>query len=812
MTLAGKLLLPLAMSVATATPSMGAPLLRNLKPDGGIVTLHEDRTVNVVLINLPNVDVEALRPRLDRNSGVPASDVNTLSGVPAFAGFLARTRIDYRIVHTDAAFEEAFFAYLGAIAVPQTAAPDFQLADGSRYSVWCDFVRWGVNVNEKCNITPAQFAYNSFNSYLKRGDPGSGVFDCPGSAAGRHDCRMAGVNRRFIRQNFYLDAPSVERYLAEHLPVNTEEHTVVLINWWGRKDFHDHVYRKTNEPDPDTGVLRSGPRRDGLIAWGMTAQNDPQDCPREACSRPKRVWFYDVSAVEGYVGNWDLKDPHVPTVLNANGNSHGSYDQRFPPIWDYGQIGWRSFSDPLGDIAKGINDAFVHTQAFASYVYDPRFVGRLRHPSELQVDVNIYQGIPGAFGARIPFDPDNLAALLNRLAPEGYHFSVETNLLPFGDEVRRVYGTLNRYQPLLGEGGMPSYDPTTGSELAIETPGSCYLSSFWSPFPSTPWLAPIVGPIAGHMGNSCFGNDSGNFALADLVVYHDKHILQFVEGDVGPDGYEIPSFVFAVPDELGNPTFLGIADKYFADGGSHQFAPFAFVTPRIISKGIGITATLAHEVGHHIGLSHPHNGLFCSQADYLNETCTQMASFGYGEHYPSWYADMSSSVMSYLGLNADFGQRDQDAMRRGLVIAYLGNANDLLPEILRLAAEHPNSRVDLLLEGADADVGQALAAVQAMQYDAAVLSAKIALGKVLLAAETLRITVKSDDWRAPYVHAPHLRVQTRKLLRTMELAESASDGLAEIMGDDLLTPAALAVQLEPRDPPAGVTLVQPEVP
>ena len=62
----------------------------------------------------------------------------------------------------------------------------------------------------------------------------------------------------------YIDAPTVERYLAGHDGDEQRGYTIFFINWYSRRDFQFHVYTKTDEADPDTnynfGVLRDHAR------------------------------------------------------------------------------------------------------------------------------------------------------------------------------------------------------------------------------------------------------------------------------------------------------------------------------------------------------------------------------------------------------------------------------------------------------------------------------------------------------------------------------------------------------------------------
>ncbi len=98
-----------------------------------------------------------------------------------------------------------------------------------------------------------------------------------------------------VTDNHYIDAPTVEKYLAFNPPhgVDTRRNTVFLINWYGRADFKFHVYTKTGEPDPDTG-FDFGANRDSrkLMAWGGTTADDEET----GLGATRRVWFADLSA------------------------------------------------------------------------------------------------------------------------------------------------------------------------------------------------------------------------------------------------------------------------------------------------------------------------------------------------------------------------------------------------------------------------------------------------------------------------------------------------------------------------------------
>jgi hypothetical protein len=63
-----------------------------------------------------------------------------------------------------------------------------------------------------------------------------------------------------VTDNHYIDAPTVEHWLARHPPagVDTRRNTVFFVNWYGQPNCKFHVYTKTDEPDPDTGFNLRG--------------------------------------------------------------------------------------------------------------------------------------------------------------------------------------------------------------------------------------------------------------------------------------------------------------------------------------------------------------------------------------------------------------------------------------------------------------------------------------------------------------------------------------------------------------------------
>ena len=479
-----------------------------------------------------------------------------------------------------------------------------------------------------------------------------------------------GARTLDVGPNHWIDAPSVEQWLADNaetmLGVDTQQYTVFFVNWYGRSDFKFHVYTKTDEPDPDTGY-NFGVNRESrkLIAWGGTTPDDEEN----GLGALHRIWFYDLSAgPESWTDNWNVDDADV--------DGNGALDYRMPPVWEYGNLGaYRPFDDLSGDLGKVARYVAIDLLFTTSPLYKPA-ISPPALPSDIQLDINVFQIDPNADGTDY-FDLDLLTAELNELQPLNT-FSAELNSQPFVSRFAQVY--------------------------------LCFFNDV-----------------------SCFGNRLFGIAFADLFLYFNDHLNQFMEGD---GDYELPIFAFNATDELFT-CCLGFADDNWADGT--QSFVFGFDAPFVRDDlGYGFTTTFIHEVGHHIGMSHPHDGY-----DYEADV-----DFGPGdEFYFAWSGDESNSMMSYIDLNWDFSQFDRDNMNRYLTSIYLNQANVVLAQIY---ASPRAAQVSSLLTSADADAALALAAYAAMDYPNAASHAKAAYQNVLSAATQINVPVEPQAWQADY--------------------------------------------------------------
>jgi hypothetical protein len=201
--------------------------------------------------------------------------------------------------------------------------------------------------------------------------------------------------------------------------------------------------------------------------------------------------------------------------------------------------------------------------------------------------------------------------------------------------------------------------------------------------------------------------------------------LERTQDDQGRVDYELPIFNYAVGEGVPVPA-LGFADDNYTDGT--QSYVFSFVSPEIVEAGYGLTTTLIHEVGHHLGMSHPHDGY----------DSTSGVDFGPEDaFFFAWAGDESNSMMSYIDLNWDFSQFDRDNSDRFLAAAYNEAANGLAAEVL---ADSDARKAANELKAADALIGLAKAALSVHNYRAAHGLARLAFNKVVDGAEEVGIS------------------------------------------------------------------------
>jgi hypothetical protein len=217
-------------------------------------------------------------------------------------------------------------------------------------------------------------------------------------------------------------------------------------------------------------------------------------------------------------------------------------------------------------------------------------------------------------------------------------------------------------------------------------------------------------------------------AFGNLFVYNALRVDD-LRDDHGRVDYELPLVSYATGPNLEDAGLLGYADDNYRDGS--QSLVFSFVSPLIIEAGYGLTTTMIHEAGHHLGLSHPHDGY-----DYEEDRNFQPAD----DLYFVWSGTENNSIMSYIDLNWDFSQFDRDNMSRFLTAAYINAANEIAEDVLEARS---TARDDL--DDADEAVGAAENALEAHGYSAAASHAMRAYEEVRAVAEAAGVAVPADD-------------------------------------------------------------------
>ncbi|HZO88041.1 MAG TPA: hypothetical protein VFB38_06840 [Chthonomonadaceae bacterium] len=210
----------------------------------------------------------------------------------------------------------------------------------------------------------------------------------------------------------------------------------------------------------------------------------------------------------------------------------------------------------------------------------------------------------------------------------------------------------------------------------------------------------------------------------DLFRFHNDLRRSFL---TGRGDYELVTVEYNATDDAAS-FLLGISVDNLINGT--QTFSFGFDWPDARSAGYGFTTDMIHEVGHHLGLSHPHDGY-----DWVFD-------FDYGPDGFFWFAqsgDESDTIMNYMDLSLGFSQFDRDNMNRYMTTTYINQANNILVPIY---ANPHAGQVSATLLQADTYAADAVASYENMDYAAAAFSAKRAYDAVRSAAEALGIIVK----------------------------------------------------------------------
>jgi hypothetical protein len=346
----------------------------------------------------------------------------------------------------------------------------------------------------------------------------------------------------------------------------------------------------------------------------------------------------------------------------------GQMQYRMPPIWEYGNVNaYRSFNDISGDL--GLITRFVAINEL--FTTSPLYKVALsppKLPTDIELDMTLYQADPEIDGRTMV----NQDFILRKLSP---------------------LRSTNRFTTELSTG--PLTGPAEDAYRCITGSGPCKSNRFGSPF-------------------------------ANMFLYFTDHQNQFLEGD---GGYEIPIYLFTSADSIYGPggCSCSYSDDNWVDGT--QSIVVAQLQAFWRHRGYGLTSTIIHEVGHHLGMSHPHDGYDSSlREDYDGQS-----------RFYAYYGEDSSTAMMNANYEFDFSQFDRDNMNRNLVSAYINQADVILGKIL---ASPRANKVSSDLSSADHLASVALNEYQSMEYANSVVLAKTAYERILSAASAIDVPVE----------------------------------------------------------------------
>lgn len=289
----------------------------------------------------------------------------------------------------------------------------------------------------------------------------------------------------------------------------------------------------------------------------------------------------------------------------------GFDDNRIPPIWEYGTDHWFQPFDDLGfDLTAVLRFVAINLLFTPGPLYDPGISAPLLDDA-LELDLNVFEKQPdGAVGGVV------------------------------ADEILRRFGALDPSRAFTTDIDMHPFTP------ALDRAYEC------SSTPGPP------DPRYCQPGNQAHSSDfEGN--VLDLLIWATDHENEYLDGERG----EIPVALFDVD-----------TDRYLRWSGVSydQRWNLVWATPLARRVRRSPTYTIVHEVGHHLGVRHPHDGYdwewnlwYGAGADFF------IARLG----------DESATLMSHLYGQVDFSQFDRDNLDRFLVAARFQAADDILGDI-----------------------------------------------------------------------------------------------------------------------------------
>ncbi len=402
-----------------------------------------------------------------------------------------------------------------------------------------------------------------------------------------------------------------------------------------------------------------------------------------------RTWFYDFSAGP----EWNTSN-WVVDIEDLDDN--GVTDYRMPVIWEYAQPGYRSpgrLGHDMGLLARYVAINLLFTP---SPLYDPLVTAPAPDGAKV-AHITMFEDDPANKGSTF-IDPQFALEAMRRFQP-----------------FYRWKTALKVIDPI---------DPGAKRALDIFT-GNLIADDCWNEF----------GDVS-----------------TELFCYFAQNLRKYVPRYPSRD-YVAENFAFNTTETgLGEVVgLLGFADDNQVDGT--QTFVFAFGADTYQAAGFGFTITVVHEMGHHIGLSHPHDG-------YDSESGVDYDPAD--DFFFAWEGDESDTVMHYLSVSNGFGQHNRDNMYRWEAAGYLNFANALAGEIL---ADRDSWKVREALGRANDQAARAKQSFGEWNYLEAAARARNAYAVLVEAADRIDLSsarIAAARVRVAAAHPP--RLERRRLL------------------------------------------------
>jgi hypothetical protein len=358
---------------------------------------------------------------------------------------------------------------------------------------------------------------------------------------------------------------------------------------------------------------------------------------------------------------------------NADLDGDEEPDYRIPPIWEYRVDGYRRPDLLAGDMGRLARFVAIDLLFTPSPLYDPLATAPRAGAAKV-AHVALFEAEPGARASRY-FDAD------------------------FAREQWRRFEPYYRWQI-----GRSRHALDGESRLALDI---------------------FVGNVVDDQ--ACWRPFGDPFA--QLFCHFTRRLAEFVPAYAPGDHVE--ALLAFDTNDPGLAGLLGFADDDWSTGAPSHVFMFDGTDAR--EAGFGFTATGIHEVGHHLGLSHPHDG-------YDSEMRLDFQAAG--ALFFAWTGDESATVMHDIALSNSFGTFDRDNMYRWEAAGYLNRANALAGALGKRADD---AAVADLVRAADALARRAQSALLGWDYLRAAQDARRARDLLEDAAVRARVRPATAD-------------------------------------------------------------------